>query len=205
MDRADRPLTLHSQDSGEIIFRRVPLQFTGDDYSDVFGRKNNKTLGETLEHSRYSSLNEKIIPKFATCLNYPLGKFLLALKQQGDETYRLFLNRYGDLTYSTFSVEDGEWCAAKGVYAWCVGEELRYVGRCRDSLEKRVNHGYGRINPKNCYLDGQSTNCHLNSLITEFREGITLWFFGLVDEDDIIETEHELLVRYEPPWNLQRR
>ncbi|MFK4618979.1 hypothetical protein ABIF50_002256 [Bradyrhizobium diazoefficiens] len=62
-----------------------------------------------------------------------------------------------------------------GVYAYFVGDDLKYIGRCKDSMKKRINHGYGKVHPKNCYLDGQSTNCHLNALIAPLRESVSLW------------------------------
>jgi hypothetical protein len=45
-------------------------------------------------------------------------------------------------------------------------------------MKKRISQGYGKISPKNCYLDGLATNCHLNALITETiksKKEILLW------------------------------
>jgi hypothetical protein len=60
-----------------------------------------------------------------------------------------------------------------------VGDELKYIGRGKDSMKKRVNCGHGKIHPKNCYLDGQSTNCDLNALIAPVREDVSLWLCRL--------------------------
>jgi hypothetical protein len=81
------------------------------------------------------------------------------------------------------------------VYAYYIGGELKYIGRCRDSMNKWVNHGYGRIHPKNCYLDGQATNCLLNALITEVRDEVE-------SNDRIDLLEVSLLQSYRPPWNM---
>jgi len=134
----------------------------------------------------------------------PLGTFLYQLKRNGDDGYRRFLNRYGDLTYSTFAIALEDGVNLKGVYAYWVNEELKYIGRCRDSMRKRINQGYGKIHPKNCYLDGQATNCHLNALITQVRDDVSLWFCTITSDEDIEKTELQLLRRYSPPWNIQR-
>lgn len=55
-----------------------------------------------------------------------------------------------------------------GVYAIVNDEgEVLYVGRARDSLATRWGRrGYSVIDPRNCFVGGQSTNCHINALIT---------------------------------------
>jgi hypothetical protein len=83
-------------------FLRVALQFENGIFSDVFARKNNKTLGQTLAHRRYAGLEELVLPRYAPCSTTPLGSFLIDLKRKGDGIYRRFLNKYGDLAYSKF-------------------------------------------------------------------------------------------------------
>ncbi len=185
-------------------FERVPLRFDGGAHSDVFAEKNNKTLEQTLVHRRYARLARLVLPKYASCLARPLGKFLCELKCNGDDGYLRFLNKYGDLTYSTFAIAHEGSLGAKGVYAYWVDEELKYIGRCRDSMRKRVNQGHGKIHPKNCYLDGQATNCHLNALITQARNSVSLWLCAIASDEEIERTELQLLRRYSPPWNIQR-
>jgi hypothetical protein len=51
----------------------------------------------------------------------PVDALLIELKRKGDNTYRRFLNRYGDLTYSTFALADGAYLNAKGIYAHYAG------------------------------------------------------------------------------------
>lgn len=55
-----------------------------------------------------------------------------------------------------------------GVYAIVNGEgEVLYIGRAQDSLAIRWGRrGYSVIDPHNCFVGGQSTNCHINALIT---------------------------------------
>ena len=136
----------------------VSLQFEGGLRSNVFGAKNNKTLRETLEHARYSKLRLEAASRFEHELDSPLGQFMLSLKDSGDSFYLQFLNPYGDLAYCTFRISDSRFLGLKGIYAYTVGVELAYIGRCRDTMNQRVNQGYGRIHPKNCFLDGDQSS-----------------------------------------------
>jgi len=181
----------------------VPMQFAEMIFVDVFGNKNNKTLNQTLAHNRYKKLAKEVHDKYASYLDTPLGNFLLLLKKSSDPFYKLFLNRYGDLTYSKFWIEDRSILSRKGLYLYSIGNTILYIGRCLDSFKKRINHGYGAIYPKNCFKDGQATNCHINALITQCKNEISLYVWLMDDEEDIIETEAELLSTYEPPWNIQ--
>lgn len=191
-------------DDVRLKFERIELQFEGVVYTDVFGAKNNKTLKETLKHRRYSKLYPSILSHYEPRLDTPLGEFLLQLKCEGDPLYRQFLNNFGDLSYSNFVISSEKFFSEKGVYAYYVGGDLMYIGRCKDSIKKRVNQGYGKIHPKNCYIDGQSTNCRLNALITKFGRNVSLWFHVMSSNDKIVLTEQQLVRRYDPPWNIQQ-
>lgn len=181
----------------------MPLGFAGSPYTDVFGRKNNKSLAETLAHRRYATLAPETMAHYPQALGMPLGEFLLALKQQGDAFYRRFLNAYGDLSYCTFRLADPRHRALRGIYTYFVGDQLVYIGRCRDAMGKRVDQGYGTIHPKNCYVDGQATNCHLNALIAPVADRISLWLCPMDDVAAIEQEESRLIRAYLPAWNLQ--
>ncbi|MEK7223887.1 MAG: hypothetical protein AAB156_06395 [Pseudomonadota bacterium] len=169
----------------------------------MFGQKNNKTVLETLGHRRYARLRRQVEGAYPNLLQELLGNFLLSLKRRGDDLYRKFLNKYGDDKYSIFRIDDEEVLDKRGIYAYTVTNELKYIGRCRDSMRKRVNQGYGKIHPKNCYVDGQATNCHLNALITTEKEAVRLWFCEL-DLSEIEPVERALISEHQPPWNIQR-
>ena len=183
-------------------FSIIELKFTGKLYEDVFGLKNNKTVAETLQHRRYRRLSEEVKGRYPNILNEPLGTALLRIKHDGDQIYRRFLNPYGDLQYSTFSLATSEFESATGVYAYFDGNILRYIGRCRDSMKKRVNQGYGKIHPKNCYLDGQATNCRLNALISKTSGTISLRMCTIEDSSEIERVESSLIQRHKPDWNI---
>lgn len=201
-DKADK-CVLSVDGDRQLEFVRIPLRFDTAIQADVFAQKNNKTLEQTLDHRRYAGLAKSMSVKYPSGFTTALGTFLYDLKCGGDVTYRRFLNKYGDLAYSNFAIADERYLSARGVYAYFVGEDLKYIGRCRDSLRKRINQGYGKIHPKNCYIDGQATNCHLNALITHVRDDVSLWFCAISSDADITETELKLLRRHAPAWNLQ--
>lgn len=198
---AKRTLAL---DGTSYDFAPVALRFAGDTYEDAFATKNNKTLEQTIAHHRYAALASEVTAHYAGDLGVPLGTFILGLKKAGDPFYRKFLNKYGDLTYSTFLIADKDYLNAKGIYAYYLGDALKYIGRCKDSMKKRLNQGYGKIHAKNCYRDGQATNCHLNARITAAGPGVTLWLHAMHDDDEIEDVERSLIRAHEPPWNIQR-
>jgi len=193
-----------NEGKSEYEFVQVALVFDGKPYRDIFGQKNNKTVAETITHRRYAKFKEDVVRNYPNAIDEPLGKFLFRLKKEGDEFFKCFLNKYGDLTYSIFAIADSAFFDIKGVYAYLSDSELKYIGRCKDSMKKRVNQGYGKIHPKNCYLDGQATNCHLNARITKENSSVTLWLCQIESEPEIEEVEKELIRVYGPPWNIQR-
>ncbi len=182
----------------------LPLHFEPELYTNIFKDKNNKTLQETISTSIYNSLSDMVKQNYSEDLESNLGDFLLKLKVLNDEFYKEFLNKYGDLEYSIFSLKDKNQDTLKGVYFYYLNNELKYIGRCRDSMKKRVNSGYGKISPKKCFKDGQSTNCKINSLLTKYKESIVLKLFVLSDNKQIEELESRLILENEPIWNSRK-
>ena len=88
-----------------------------------------------------------------------------------------------------FSISDPSALGARGVYAYYSNDVLAYIGRCKDSMRKRVNQGYGKIHPKNCFRDGQATNCHLNARIAAATSDVTLWLCQMDNRGDIEAAE----------------
>ncbi len=185
-------------------FSQYPIIFEETKFKNVFSKKNNKTLSETLEHKRYKSLKARCNQDYKSLIDMPLGDFVLHLKNLNDEFFKNFLNKHGDLTYSKFYLEDSRIFDSKGIYLYTKSDELVYIGRCRDSIKKRINHGYGKITPKNCFKDGQSTNCHLNHKITCNSVDINFWFCEISDVDSITRIEKQLINEYKPSWNINK-
>lgn len=85
-------------------FVHVPLDFSDHPVEDVFSGRNNKTLRETISHHRYRALAQVCEARYEQHLDSPLGEVLCRLKASGDAFYKRFLNAYGDLAYSAFSI-----------------------------------------------------------------------------------------------------
>jgi hypothetical protein len=76
--------------TNDYLFNPVELIFEGNNYSDVFGKKKNKTVHETLQHPRYAKLKEETEQRYPKSLQEPLGTFLLDLKVKNDFSTRSF-------------------------------------------------------------------------------------------------------------------
>jgi len=108
------------------------------------------------------------------------------------------LNRYGAGPFCKFAIP--RTYHQSGVYLIMAGHDLKYVGETAD-LSKRFNAGYGNISPKNCFKNGQETNCRLNNLIyaaTIGGEALTLWFHPTPDYKAV---ESTLRSKLRAPWN----
>ncbi|MCW5576201.1 MAG: hypothetical protein KIT13_08910 [Burkholderiales bacterium] len=191
---------------GEVLeFQQAKLSFLSGLKSNVFGEKNNKTVAETLAHKRYSKLLGLVSTNHPDAMDKPLGTFLLQLKLSDNANYKQFLNGYGDSSYCTFRMDRGPLARKKGLYCYRLRHEIVYVGRSYDPFERRINQGYGTIHPKNCYVDGQATNCHLNALIAPTLGEIALFLCPLDDNRDIERLERRLIQLLQPQWNIALR
>lgn len=189
--------------SNQILnFYRIDLRFSELRLEDIFAHKNNKTVAETLAHHRYQSLRPLIVNRYPAVMGTPLGSFLLGLKRSGDLTYKRFLNPYGDSIFCRFVVRSDNLTQGKGVYCFCTGDDIVYVGRSHDPIQKRINQGYGTIHPKNCFLDGQATNCHVNALIAVQPLAISCFVCPMTEDRRIDECERLLIRELKPNWNI---
>jgi hypothetical protein len=186
-----------------LKFLPVAIKFSECRSTDLFGGKNNKTLRETILHPTYAQLAPRVAEAYADSLDRRLGDFLLELKRGNDPFYVRFLNRYGDGCYCEFRLQDSTIQILKGLYCFTVDGILKYIGKSTDTFAKRINQGYGRIHPKNCYRDGQATNCHLNELIASCVGRVGLFVCPMLDDEDIGLTEAALIAKENPDWNIQ--
>jgi len=186
----------------QFEFIQIPINFHQHGIVNLFAKKNNKTLAETLSSERYASLAKEVYRRYPNSLNEKLGRFLCGLKASSDNFYLRFLNGHGDNVFCDFSIAKMIPSKAKGIYCFTVGEVIKYFGRSHDPFEKRLNQGYGHISPKNCYRDGQSTNCHVNSIIAKNHSIVSLYVLPL-GEDSVIDKLEKLLINsYKPEWNI---
>lgn len=191
-------------EENELNFQQIELIFVSHDLHNIFSNKNNKTLSDTLVHRRYQKFSNEVISNYSDFLDWNLGDFLLHLKSNNDGFDKSFLNKYGDQSYCIFYIDDETVLNKIGLYTFSTHNKLKYIGRCLDSFKKRLNQGYGKIHPKNCYIDGQATNCHLNSLICINRADVSFYVHPMDEEDEIKTKEKVLIRKYSPPWNIAR-
>jgi hypothetical protein len=189
-----------------INFTCIPLSFHSRDITNVFANKNNKTLAQTFVHHKYQKLHTRYGHRYLEHSETRLGTFLHNLKSNEDLNYRHFLNKYGDSSYCEFTISNH--LTDKGLYCFSVDGDIKYVGRCTDSFKKRINQGYGKIHPKNCFIDGQATNCHLNALVNAHQQQqIEFGVHIMTDKttEQIKELEKQILASQRFEWNIQTR
>ncbi len=186
----------------QLEFVQIPIIFHQHGIVNLFSEKNNKTLANTLSSRRYASLLREIKSRYPQSLNDGLGKFLCRLKASGDDFYLRFLNDHGDNVFCDFSIVSISLSKSKGIYCFTIGEKIMYIGRSHDTFEKRLKQGYGHISPKNCYRDGQSTNCHVNSLIAKNFAVVAFYVYPLDDDIKIDQLEKLMINSYKPEWNV---
>ena len=90
-----------------------------------------------------------------------------------------------------------------GVYVITFARRPAYVGKCCDLALRFGPQGYGAIQPRNCFVGGQSTNCKVNNLILQAArrgQGMELWFHATSEPASV---ERDIIVKIRPPWNTQ--
>ncbi len=184
------------------MFKHVNLQFDYFNKANIFAQLSNKLVSETLEKPRYAKYKSEISLNFSECLNWNIGTFVLKLKENGDARYKCFLNPYGDEEYCKFKIIDSWALKERGLYCYFINDDIKYIGRCRDNFYKRINTGYGYISAKNCYLDGQATNCHINSLINNVGDIVKLYVSPIQNTEEIECAERKLIMEFQPEWNI---
>jgi hypothetical protein len=92
----------------------------------------------------------------------------------------------------------------QGVYAVYVNRELKYVGECTNLAFRFGPQGYGEITSRNCYRDGQSTNCKVNGLLLDTAKAqahVQVWFCQTANRKVV---EARLIKELCPSWNGRR-
>ena len=185
-----------------ITFKNVELNFSCYDRENLFELTKN-TLRETYENKRYSSLKRRHGKLYEEHLDFPLGVFLLHLKTNNNEHYKQFLNKHGDKKFCKFQIS--EFLPEKGIYCYGVKGKILYVGKTIKSFKERINDNYGSVSPYTCTKNGQSTNCHINSLLNDLKNEVKLGVYCMSEKTDmeIERLENEILTSDSYEWNVQ--
>jgi hypothetical protein len=85
-----------------------------------------------------------------------------------------------------------------------VDNKIKYLGRSRKTFKERFNE-YGKITAYNCLIDGQATNCHINSIINSI-DNVFVGIYKMTNKSDeeIKEMEKRILKHKTFEWNLQK-
>ena len=187
-------------------FEEVGIEVLETGLENIFSRFDKMTLGELICRKKYDHLRDVTQEQYKTLLDVPAGQALLQLKTAQNHFYREFLNNYGDLTYSKFSVRGRKEPLQKsGVYLVLCDEELVFAGVCARSFRERFNQHLGNISAKGCYRDGTATHCHINAQLTRNFSRHQL-SFAICPIDHKLEMNHlknAIINRFEPIWNLR--
>lgn len=116
---------------------------------------------------------------------------------------KLPLIKYGNNTFCKFDISG--LLSSSGVYAIFIDEELtpRYIGKASNLASRWSRRNYASISPRNCFVGGQSTNCHINAeILKAYKDGhkISLFIFETTNYSII---ESNLIAFYDPEWNKQ--
>jgi hypothetical protein len=190
-----------------LKFEVIPLTIFQRDLKNIF-IDNKKTLKYFLEKAKGNKKNrlhkislEHLI-KYSNLLNLSLGEFLYKLKIENNLDYKIYLNKYGDANFCTYKIE--QFHADKGIYCYVVDNMIKYIGRSRKTFKERFNE-YGKITAYNCLIDGQATNCHINSIINKL-DNVQVGIYKMTNKSDveIKEMEKNILSQYSFEWNIQK-
>ena len=117
-----------------------------------------------------------------------------------DNKKNVSLNKYGDREFCDFVVKTDR--NESGVYALYFDEKLVYIGKAKDFKQRWSQVNYCHISPRNCFVGGQSTNCHINSEIckqTKANNKVYLYFFATPKYSEV---EKELICKRNPELNV---
>lgn len=112
---------------------------------------------------------------------------------------RLPLNPHGQGPFCRFRIPGD--LHHEGVYALTVAGQVKYIGECEDLSRRFGPTGYGSIQPRNCFVGGQSTNCKLNHNVLEAASQGRAVELRFCRTDDRRRLESAVLAQLRPEWN----
>jgi GR25 family glycosyltransferase involved in LPS biosynthesis len=192
-----------------IEFQIIDLEITNRDQENIF-IGNKKTLLYRLNKAILNpkdylhSIAQQQRDKYPMFHNMNLGEFIFILKSEGNLDYKLYLNKYGDKKYCNYSIRRFQ--NDKGIYCYIVEDRIIYVGRSKNTFIRRFKD-YGNITPYNCLINGQATNCNINSRVNEL-DNIKVGFYLMNNStnEQIEKLEQQIIntlkIEFDL-WNIQ--
>jgi hypothetical protein len=151
-----------------------------------------KLLKDVLETPPYRHLRDEVIARYSHYLSLRVGLFLWERKEKHDPFYRAFLNPFGDERFGTLRMKDSDEAAKNGVFLVISGGEIIHGGCCHDSFGKLVSERFGRISSQDCYLDGDSIRCRINSLLAAKKPDTGIYIHSIANEEERVQVAQTL-------------
>jgi L-rhamnose mutarotase len=185
----------------EIIERNQKNNFQGNKRTLIY--KLDKAICNQKDRLHRIANQQK--EKYILYHQMQFGEFLLKLKNDGNKDYLLYLNKYGDNIFCNFKITNHH--KDKGIYCYIIEDKIVYIGRSKKTFNERFK-GYGKITPYKSLINGQSTNCNINSKVNELKS-IKVGFYLMNNYSDIeIEELEKKIINYikggQNLWNVKQ-
>jgi hypothetical protein len=166
-----------------LYFKPARLVFSGGAKNDIFTWAQ-KSLQEILELPPYRHLQEPVLARYSRYLPLRVGLFLWERKERHDPFYREFLNPYGDEKYGSFRMRECDEASEKGIFLVVEGGRIVHAGCCDDSFRKMIDDYLGRVSSHDCYRDGDSIRCRINSLLVARKKDAGIFLHCVADDQE---------------------
>lgn len=186
--------------SSQYNFKEIELSISNRNQENIFRKNTKRTLSYVLHKAlnqptnRLNKIASAHIEKYSRYLDFTLGEFLYTLKENNNLDYLSYLNGYGDKLFCDFKLVS-TMSNSKGLYCYIVDQKIQYIGRSKKTFGERIKE-YGKITPYNCLIDGQNTNCKINSIIND-NSYVKIGLFEMNNSSDSeIEKLEKNLIKY---------
>lgn len=138
-------------------------------------------------------------------LDLPLGKFIVKLKQEGIDDYKLLVHSSGDEEeYISFKIKDLP--EGRGLYMWVIDDIPQYIGIAASKgggLKGRINNEYGSVTSYKCTIDGHTQTCRSNISIREdFKANKNISLYVLPIDTEKYKNNPEFVKYMEDNFNF---
>lgn len=186
--------------SSQYNFKEIELSISNRNQENIFRKNTKRTLSYVLHKAlnqptnRLNKIASAHIERYSRYLDFTLGEFLYTLKENNNLDYLSYLNGYGDKRFCDFKLVS-TMSNSKGLYCYIVDQKIQYIGRSKKTFGERIKE-YGKITPYNCLIDGQNTNCKINSIIND-NSYVKIGLFEMNNSSDSeIEKLEKDLIKY---------
>jgi hypothetical protein len=178
-----------------FYFKPAGLQFLRGTRHDLFSHAE-RTLQQALQSPGFSEVKPVFVQEYAKYLPLRIGPVTEDLRKKADRRYLLLLNRYGDRDFSSFVLADPDQAQKKGILIVFLQGRLCHIAACHTTFADLVDRVFGNVTADTCYRDGDETACHINSIVTAFKDMAVFWLHELEDDNAMDAAVADLQERY---------